>query len=108
MDNDEGAAAQMLLAEKLDPTYVQPYLALGQLYFQNKKYAEARAQLERAVRLDPHLTTAYYTLGGVYHHLGMNAESQSAYKTFQAQKATPATPDPLQKAMEGGSSAGSR
>jgi tetratricopeptide (TPR) repeat protein len=108
MGNYDGAVAQMLLAEKLDPTYTQSYLALGQLYFQKKKYLEARAQLERAVQLDPHLASAYFTLGGVYHHLGMNAESEAAYKTFNAQKAAQPESDPLQRAMQGGSGASSK
>jgi tetratricopeptide (TPR) repeat protein len=108
MDDYDGAVAQMLLAEKLDPNYAQAYLALGQLYSQKEKYPEARIQLERAVHLDPRLAAAYFTLGGVYHHSGMDAESQAAYQAFQSQKAAQPKSDPLQRAMQGGSGAPSR
>lgn len=104
MDNPNGAVEQMLLAEKLGPTYPQTYLTLGQLYARMRKYPEARVQLERAIHLNPSLTAAYYTLGSVYHHLGLNSESQSAYETFRRQMSAPPKPDPLQKAMQGGTS----
>ena len=108
MDKFDGAVEQMLLAEKLGPTYPQSYLSLGQLYSQMRKYQEARGQLERAVHLDPSQAEAYYTLGGVYHHLGMNNQSQTAYKTFQQLKAAEPKPDPLVKAMQGNSGASSK
>ena len=106
MDNSDGAAEQMLLAEKLGPSYPQSYLALGQLYARLRKYQEARGQLERAVRLNPNLTAAYYTMGSVYHHLGMNSESQSAYETFRRQSSAQPKPDPMEKAMQSGTSTG--
>jgi tetratricopeptide (TPR) repeat protein len=108
MDKYDGAVEQMLLAEKLGPTYAQSYLSLGQLYSQNRKYRQARDQLERAVHLDPSLADAYYTLGGIYHHLGMNTESQSAYETFQRQKGAQPKPDPIVKAMQGSSGTNSK
>jgi tetratricopeptide (TPR) repeat protein len=108
MGKYDDAVEQMLLAEKLGPTYAQTYLSLGQLYSQMRKYQQACGQLERAVHLDPSLAAAYYTLGRVYHHLGMDTESQSAYKTFQRQKAAQPKPDPVVKAMQGGSGTNSR
>jgi tetratricopeptide (TPR) repeat protein len=105
MDKCDAAIEQMRLAEKLDHTYVQAYLTLGQLYAQKRQYQEARSQLERAVQLDRKRAEAYYTLGSVYHHLGMNAESQSSYMTFQQLKASQPKPDPLARAMQGGSAA---
>jgi tetratricopeptide (TPR) repeat protein len=108
MGKYDAAVEQMRLAERFDPTYVQAHLTLGQLYAQKRKYQQARNQLERAVQLDRNLAEAYYTLGGVYHHLGMNAESQSAYRTFQQLKASEPRPDPVAKAMQGNSGRNSR
>lgn len=105
MDNSDGAVEQMLLAEKLGPTYPQNYLTLGQLYARMRKYQEARGQLERAVHLNPNLTAAYYTLGSVYHRLGMNSESQWAYETFRRQSSAQPKLDPMEKAMQSGTSA---
>jgi tetratricopeptide (TPR) repeat protein len=108
MDEYDQAVAQMLLAEKLLPAYPQAYLSLGQLYAQMRKYPEARSQLERAVQLDPKLAPAYYTLGGVYRHLGMNTESQSAYKAFQERKTTQPKADALLETMQGSTSKSSK
>ena len=108
MGEYDEAVAQMLLAEKLLPVYPQAYLSLGQCYAQMRKYQEARRQLERAVQLDPKLATAYFTLGGVYHHLSMNSESQSAYKTFQEQMATQPKADAVLKIMQGSTSENSK
>ena len=105
MSKYDDAVEQMLLAEKLGPTNAQSYLSLGQLYSQLRKYPEARPQLERALHLDPSLASGYYTLGGVYRHLGMTTESKSAYGTFQRLKAAQPKPDPVENAMQGGSSA---
>ena len=103
MGNRDDAVGQILLAEKLGPTYTQSYLSLGQLYSQMGKYQDARSQLERAAHLDPRLADAYYTLGGVYRHLGINTESKSAFETFQRLKAAQPRPDPVVNAMQGGS-----
>jgi len=108
MSQYDDAVEQMLLAEKLGPTNAQSYLSLGQLYSQLRKYPEARPQLERAVHLDPSLASGYYTLGGVYRHLGMSTESKSAYETFQRLKAAQPKPDPVENALQGGSSADSK
>ncbi len=108
MSQYDDAVEEMLLAEKLGPTNAQSYLNLGQLYSQLRKYPEARPQLERAVHLDPSLASGYYTLGGVYRHLGMSTESKSAYETFQRLKAAQPKPDPVENALQGGSSADSK
>ncbi len=64
-----------------------------------KTYPEARNQLERALHLDPNLVDAYYILGGVYRRLGMIAESESAYETFQRLKLAQPKPDPVENAL---------
>jgi len=106
LSKNDDAVAQMLLAEKLDPTFEQSFVCLGQFYVRRRKYQEARAQLEHAVQLNPRLATGYYALGGVYHQLGMNTQSKSAYQTFERLKATQPQPDPVVNAMQGGSTAG--
>jgi tetratricopeptide (TPR) repeat protein len=108
MDKHDAAVAEMRLAEKLDPAYVQAYLTLGQLYAQKRNYREARRQLERAVQLDRKRAEAYYTLGSVYHHLGMTAKSQSSYKTFQQLKSAQPKPDPVAEAIQGSTAADSK
>jgi tetratricopeptide (TPR) repeat protein len=67
MGQYDGGVTQVLLAEKLGPTYAQSYASLGQIYAQMDRYQEARGQLERAVHLDPSLAAPYYTLACISH-----------------------------------------
>jgi tetratricopeptide (TPR) repeat protein len=82
------AIAEMTEAEQLDPSNPQGHFSLGELYARQRDFNAARLELEKAVQLDPHLASGYYTLGSVYHHLGLEAESQRAYASFQQEKST--------------------
>jgi len=96
MGDNIGAIQQVKIAENLDSSYALTHYNLGHLYKETGDYRQARRELEEAVKLRPSLSQAYYQLGTVYHHLGMEAESQQAYQTFEkaslAEKRTIADP----------------
>jgi Flp pilus assembly protein TadD len=110
MGEVETAVDEMTKAEQLDPANPQCHLSLGEIYARKDDFEEARKELERAVQLNPHLASAYYTLGGVYRHLGLKAEAENAYTTFQREKSreSEAETDPVSQAIQGNAAKGSR
>jgi tetratricopeptide (TPR) repeat protein len=83
MGDNNAAIQQVKIAENLDSSYPLTHYSLGHLYKETGDYSKARQELETAVELRPSLSQAYYQLGTVYHHLGLEAQSQKAYHTFE-------------------------
>lgn len=86
LGDNEGALAELRLAEKLDSSSALTDLQLGTLYEKLQQYPKAKEQLETAIHLDPHLSSAYYHLRGVDLHLGLADESKRAYEQFKLTK----------------------
>jgi tetratricopeptide (TPR) repeat protein len=61
------------------PDHAGAHAALGTIYREAGRYAEARSELERAVQLDANDLRANYQLGLVYAKLG---EKEAAQKRF--------------------------
>jgi Flp pilus assembly protein TadD len=61
------------------PSHAAAHAALGTIYRETSRYAEARSELERAVALDANDLRANYQLGLVYTKLG---EKEAAQKMF--------------------------
>lgn len=57
-------------AVELDPSSANARLQLGNLYSQERQYAQAVPEYQRSLQLDSDLTDAYYRLGQAYVHLG--------------------------------------
>jgi tetratricopeptide (TPR) repeat protein len=68
-------------AISLDPSFPEAHLQLGNLYSQQRKYAEAVPEYQRTLQLDPNVPDAHYRLGQAYVHLG---QKELAEKEFQA------------------------
>lgn len=60
-----------------DPAFVQPYIALGELLYQHKRYEEARKQYQAAVQQQPTNPVALCGLGQVALAEGKNAEAEA-------------------------------
>ncbi len=67
-------------AIRLDPSFAQAHLELGNLYSQQGQYAEGVPEYQRAIRLDAKLADAHYRLGQAYVHLN---QKDLARKEFQ-------------------------
>ena len=67
----------------LDPTDVGTNVNLGQLYSQQRKYAEAIALLRTAVASEPYNATALYNLGTSLLRSGQREEGQKVIAQFQ-------------------------
>ncbi len=72
MTGSDLAPVESLLqkAARLDPSFPNAHLQLGDLYSQERRYAKAVPEYQRALQLNPNLTDAYYRLGQAYVHLG--------------------------------------
>ena len=66
------------LASQDDPSNIDDYMYLGQLYYSQKDYPKAIEQFLKIVRLDPANTTALYLLGSVYTDIDEQAKAISA------------------------------
>lgn len=67
----------------LDPELADGHLQLGNLYFDQAKYAEAIPEYERARHLNPDLADAYYRLGQAYVRTGAKDRAQELLETYQ-------------------------
>jgi tetratricopeptide (TPR) repeat protein len=72
---------------ELDPKFADPYLQLGNLLSDQKKYAEAVPQYQRALALNADLADAHYRLGQAYVHLGRRDEAQQHLQVYQKLRA---------------------
>jgi cytochrome c-type biogenesis protein CcmH/NrfG len=83
---DALAAFQRVL--KVDPRDVGANVQLGQLYAQQRKYAEAAAVLRVALEEEPYNGTALYNLGTSLLRSGQREEGQRLMQQFQALRAS--------------------
>lgn len=83
---DAVAAFQRVL--KVDPRDVGANVNLGQLYAQQRKYAEASASLRVALEEEPYNGTALYNLGTALLRSGSREEGQRLMQQFQALRAS--------------------
>ena len=84
--DDAVAAFQRVL--KLDPRDVGANVNLGQLYVQQRKYAEAVAALRTALAEEPYNGTALYNLATSLLRSGQREEGQRLMQQFQALRAS--------------------
>jgi tetratricopeptide (TPR) repeat protein len=67
----------------LDPTFAQAHLKLGNLYSQQRKFAEAVPEYQQALKLDAKLADAHYRLGQAYGHLDQKDLAQKEFQIHQ-------------------------
>ena len=79
--DDAVAAFQRVL--KIDAADVGTNINLGQLYAQQRKYAEAISVLRTALAAEPYNATALYNLGTSLMRSGQRDEGQNVIKQFQ-------------------------
>jgi FG-GAP-like repeat/Tetratricopeptide repeat/ASPIC and UnbV len=79
----EDAIASFQRVLKIDPDDVGTKINLGQLYSQQRKYAEAIAVLREAIAAEPYNGTALYNLGTALVRVGQRDEGQLIMKQFQ-------------------------
>jgi len=72
---------------ELDPALAEAYLQLGNLYFEQNKYAEAVPEYVRALELSPDLADAHYRLGQAYVHIGEKDRAQEQLQVYQRLRA---------------------
>jgi tetratricopeptide (TPR) repeat protein len=70
-------------AIRLDPSFAQAHVNLGNLYSQQRKYAEAVPEYQEALKLDAKLADAHYHLGQVYVHLDQKDLAQKEFQIHQ-------------------------
>ena len=77
----DSAQIELLLksAIALDPTLADAHLALGSLFADRQKYAEAIPEYQQAIKLDPDLADAHYRLAQAYTRTG---EQELASREF--------------------------
>jgi len=76
----ERAKAAAMRARELDEKLPEVHYALGSVYSESGKNAEAVVVLRRALELAPNSDEAYRRLGGAYQALGRKAEAIDALK----------------------------
>jgi predicted Zn-dependent protease len=67
----------------LEPSLAEVHLQLGNLYSDQRKYAESIPEYLRARELNPDLADAHYRLAQAYVHLGDNDRAQAELKVYQ-------------------------
>lgn len=82
--NQPGAAmAAFQRVRELDPGDVSTEVQLGQLYLQERRYADAIAHLRRAVELEPFHVTASYNLALALIRAGQRQEGERMMQRFE-------------------------
>jgi Flp pilus assembly protein TadD len=79
----EDAIASFQRVLKIDPDDVGTKINLGQLYSQQRKYAEAISVLREAITDEPYNGTALYNLGTALVRVGQRDEGQRVMNQFQ-------------------------
>lgn len=70
-------------ATRLDPSFADAHLQLGNLYSDQGKYADAIVEYERAVQLNADLADAHYRLGQAYVRTGKKDLAQPQLEIYQ-------------------------
>jgi outer membrane protein OmpA-like peptidoglycan-associated protein len=80
---DKEAEKNFLKAIELDPTFVEPHMALGYLYADHKQIDKAIEHFKIATEVNPKFfPTNFYDLGGLYLTQGKYTEGRQAYEAF--------------------------
>ena len=80
---DKEAEKNFLKAIELDPTFVEPHMALGYLYADHKQIDKAIEHFKIATEVNPKFfPTNFYDLGGLYLTQGKYTEGRQAYEEF--------------------------
>lgn len=80
---DKEAEKFFLKAIELDPTFVEPHMALGYLYADHKQINKAIEHFKIATEVNPKFfPTNFYDLGGLYLTQGKYTEGRKAYEAF--------------------------
>jgi Flp pilus assembly protein TadD len=66
-------------AAKLDATFGDAYLGLGQSLISTKKFSEAVVPLETTVRLEPQNPAAHYNLATAYSRSGRKQDAEKEF-----------------------------
>ncbi len=82
MDDTENAIKAYQSALQIDPYRDDTRVKLGNIYFSQEKYDDARGQYAEAVRLNPS-TVNRYSLGQAYIELGRYSEAETQYDEIQ-------------------------
>jgi len=82
IDDTENAIKAYKTAFQIDPYRDDIHVKLGNLYFSQRKYEDARAEYAEAVRLNPS-TVNRYSLGQAYIELGRFSDAETQYNEIQ-------------------------
>jgi tetratricopeptide (TPR) repeat protein len=82
LDDTENAIKAYQSAFQVDPYRDDLHVALGNLYFSQGRYEEARGEYAEAVRLNPS-TVNRYALGQAYIELGRYSDAETQYNEIQ-------------------------
>ncbi len=82
-NRNEDAAAAFQRVLRIDPADVGANVNLGQMYLQQRKYADAVPLLRAALQAEPYNETATYVLGLVLSRNGQREEGQKMMERFQ-------------------------
>ena len=78
LDDTEGAIKAYQSAIRMDPFRDDSHIKLGNLYFSEKRYADAAQVYRQAVRVKPS-TANYYSLGQAYLHLEQYGDAEDQF-----------------------------
>ena len=82
LDDPENAIKAYKSAFQIDPDRDDIHLKLGNLYFSQEKFEDARAEYAEAVRLNP-TPANRYSLGQAYIELGRFSDAETQYSEIQ-------------------------
>jgi|WetSurSiteA1Bulk_404760.scaffolds.fasta_scaffold14364_2 Tfp pilus assembly protein PilF len=82
LEDTDNAVKAYQTAYQIDPYRDDIHLKLGNLYFSQEKYEDARTEYAEAVRLNPS-TVNRYSLGQAYLELGRYADAENQYSEIQ-------------------------
>jgi len=74
-------------ALKLDPTFADAHLQLGNLDSDQKKYAEAIPEYQSALKYNPKMADAHYRLGQAYVRTGEKQRAQEQFALYEKLRA---------------------
>jgi Flp pilus assembly protein TadD len=82
LEDPDNAVKAYQTAYTIDPSRDDLHVKLGNLYFSQEKYEDARREYAEAVRLNPN-TVNRYSLGQAYIELGRFADAETQYGEIQ-------------------------
>ena len=85
--NTQEVEARLKRAIALDDAMPDAHLQLGNLYADERKYAESIPEYIRALSLNPDLPNAHYRLGTDYVHMGQKEQAQAEFTVYQKLRA---------------------